>query len=112
MSLSPQRAAPVCPLGRVAQEMRGCVCAPAAAAGLDGNPRGGCVAPLSDHGVPELEAGWCFLENLQDPANPTQDCYEDTQFSVADGRFWSNLACIEKQEEEKRKSSLIIVVYI
>ena len=48
---------------------------------------------VSDHGVEELENGWCFLENVQDPNNPTGDCFEDTQFSVADGRFWSNEAC-------------------
>ena len=33
--------------------------------GLDGNPRGGCIKPLADHGIEELAEGWCFLENLQ-----------------------------------------------
>ena len=25
----------------------------------------GCIKPLADHGIEELEEGWCFLENLQ-----------------------------------------------
>ena len=48
---------------------------------------------LSDHGIPDLANGWCFLENVEDPVNPTQNCYGDTQFSVVDGRFWSSEAC-------------------
>ena len=48
---------------------------------------------LSEHGIEELQNGWCFLDNVQDPKNPTDNCFEDAQFSVADGRFWSNEAC-------------------
>jgi hypothetical protein len=48
---------------------------------------------IREHGIEELEHGWCFLENVQDPQNPTDNCFPDTQFSVADGRFWSNMAC-------------------
>ena len=48
---------------------------------------------ISDHGIEELAHGWCFLENVQDPQNPTDNCFADTQFSVIDGRFWSNKAC-------------------
>jgi len=89
-----QKVAPICPVGRSSQEMKGCKCTEGPVTkGLDGNPRGGCIPPLTDHGVEELQNGWCFLENVQDPNNPTGDCFEDTQFSVADGRFWSNEAC-------------------
>jgi len=89
-----QKVAPLCPLGRAPQEMKGCKCADSQVSrGLDGNPKGGCVPPLADHGIEELENGWCFLENIQDPQNPVDNCFEDTQFSVADGRFWSNQAC-------------------
>jgi len=88
------RVAPICPVGRTSEEMKGCKCTDdQVTKGLDGNPRGGCVPPLTDHGVAELENGWCFLDNVQDPTNPTDHCFADTQFSVADGRFWSNQAC-------------------
>jgi hypothetical protein len=89
-----QKVAPFCPVGKSAAQMKGCKCAGGPVTkGLDGNPRGGCIRPLADHGIEELEEGWCFLENVQDAANPTQDCYEDTEFSVADGKFWSGQAC-------------------
>ena len=71
--------------------------------GLDGNPKGGCVPPLkykyptkyfrlniflsSDVGIEDLEYGWCFLENVEHPENPTESCYEDVAWSAADGRF-------------------------
>ena len=48
---------------------------------------------ISDHGIEELAHGWCFLENVQNPQNPTDNCFADTQFSVTDGRFWSKKAC-------------------
>ena len=45
---------------------KGCKCVSGPVTkGLDGNPRGGCIKPLADHGIEELEEGWCFLENLQ-----------------------------------------------
>ena len=25
-------------------------------------------------------AGWCFLENVSDPSNPTFDCFDDAQY--------------------------------
>jgi len=94
LSETSMKVAPICPLGRKSSEMKGCKCSDETLTkGLDGNPRGGCVPPLTDHGVEELEHGWCFLDNVQDPSDPTQDCFGDTQFSVADGRFWSNEAC-------------------
>eukprot|EP00091_Calanus_sinicus_P016560 TRINITY_DN35991_c0_g1_i1.p1 TRINITY_DN35991_c0_g1~~TRINITY_DN35991_c0_g1_i1.p1 ORF type:complete len:152 (-),score=38.93 TRINITY_DN35991_c0_g1_i1:83-538(-) len=74
--------------------MKGCKCVDGPVTkGLDGNPRGGCIPPLTDHGIEELQNGWCFLDNVQDPKNPTDNCFQDAQFSIADGRFWSNEAC-------------------
>ena len=45
--------------------------------------------------------GWCYLENIVDPANPRNRCYEDAQWSEADGRFWSNVACLEEKKESE-----------
>ena len=41
----------------------------------------------SDVGIEDLEYGWCFLENVEHPENPTESCYEDVAWSAADGRF-------------------------
>ena len=41
---------------------------------------------FSDAPVEDLEYGWCFLENVEDPTNPAINCYEDTQWSEVDGR--------------------------
>ena len=78
-----QKPAPLCPVGKSAPQMKvlqsqhnivfvtksskkDCKCASGPVTkGLDGNPRGGCIKPLADHGIEELEEGWCFLENLQ-----------------------------------------------
>ena len=62
---------------------------------------------LSDHGIEELQNGWCFLGNVQDPKNPTDNCFEDAQFSVADGRFWSNEACNVLKSSPEGKMALI-----
>ena len=51
---------------------------------------------VREHGIEKLANGWCFLENIQNPEKPTDNCYEDTQFSVRDGRFWSNEACTQQ----------------
>jgi len=94
-------AAPICPSGKTANDMT-CHCSKEPAVkGLDGNTRGGCVPSLYHRD--EKAQGWCFLENIKNPGNGTQNCFEDTQWSVVDGRFWSNLACIgdyKKKEEE------------
>ena len=37
--------------------------------------------------------GWCFLEHVSDPENPTENCFEDALWSSKHGRFVSNLAC-------------------
>jgi len=61
---------------------------------LQGSIKGGCVPPVGGtFDAPDLEAGYCFLENIQDPANPTSNCYDDASWSEADGRFWSSAAC-------------------
>jgi len=97
-----QKVAPVCPLGRAPNQMKHCACAGGAVTkGLDGNPRGGCIAPLADLGFEEAEEGWCFLDNVQDPKNPTEDCFEDTTWSVVDGKFWSNQACLVEKKKSK-----------
>ena len=53
----------------------------------------------SEVGIEDLEYGWCFLENIVDPANPQNGCHEDVQWSEVDGRFWSNIACFEENQE-------------
>ena len=46
-----------------------------------------------------LKHGWCYLENVVDPSDPQRGCYKDAQWSEVDGRFWSNIACLEKSLE-------------
>jgi len=93
-----QKVAPVCPLGRSSAQMKGCRCeAGAVVKGLDGNPRGGCIPPLGDESDSQ---GWCFLDHVQDPINPAENCFKDTEWSVVDGKFWSSDAC----SVEKKKS--------
>merc|ERR1712038_1074774 len=74
------------------------VCCPSGMYTLD---ECGCIKPLADHGIEELAEGWCFLENLQDPSNPTENCYDDVEFSVADGKFWSTAACFAERNTPK-----------
>jgi len=65
---------------------------------LVGNPKGGCLKPTSrgTFSVPEIEDGYCFLENIQDPANPSASCFDDVQWSTSDGMFYSHRACKER----------------
>merc|ERR1719369_660423 len=99
--------APVCPSGKTAKDMT-CHCSKEPAVqGIDGNSRGGCVP--SPNQERERAHGWCFLENIRNPGNGTENCFEDTKWSVVDGRFWSNMACIDehkKKEGEKIKPEL------
>ena len=37
--------------------------------------------------------GFCFLEFVTNPDNPSENCFPDAQFSKSHGRFWSNMAC-------------------
>merc|ERR1719260_338836 len=100
-------AAPVCPSGKTAGDMT-CHCSKEPAVqGIDGNSRGGCVP--SPNQERERANGWCFLENIRNPGNGTENCFEDTKWSSVDGRFWSNMACIDeykKKEEEMIKPGL------
>jgi len=94
-----QKPAPVCGLAREV-ELERCRCTKEATLkGIDGNPKGGCVPPRDDVGIQDLEFGWCFLENIRDPQNPSEGCYEDVQWSEVDGRFWSNIACFEENQQ-------------
>jgi len=93
-----QKPAPACSLARDTEEVCRCT-REATLKGIDGNPKGGCVPPRDDIGLQELEFGWCFLENIQDPHNPTLGCYEDVQWSEVDGRFWSNSACFQENQQ-------------
>lgn len=96
-----QRKAPLCSVSPKSPPRSTCKCATEPITkGLDGNPRGGCVPPLVDHGIEEVANGWCFLINVADPQNPSQDCYEDSQWSATDGRFWSNQACVAESREK------------
>merc|ERR1719495_1300597 len=99
--------APVCPSGKTAKDMT-CHCSKEPAGqGIDGNSRGGCVS--SPNQERQRAHGWCFLENISNPGNGTENCFEDTKWSVVDGRFWSNMACIDeyrKKEEERIKPGL------
>jgi len=67
-----------------------CVCGEAEP-GRDGEMQGGCLPPS-----PFVEP-WCFLKNVADPLQPSQHCFQDIQWSPADGRFWSTEACKAKQ---------------
>jgi len=103
-SESSQKPAPFCDDSRSTADVK-CRCTKEATLrGVDGNPHGGCVPPRDDVGISDLEFGWCFLENIVDPENPTTDCYDDVQWSEVDGRFWSNVACFE----EKRRPQVCL----
>merc|ERR550532_670976 len=107
-SESSQKPAPVCELGRFITEDGSppipsgihCRCTrEALVKGLDGNPKGGCVPPRDDVGISDLEQGYCFLENILDFTHPERNCYEDVAWSEVDGRFWSNIACVEEHSK-------------
>lgn len=83
-----------CDLGSVARD-------------LAGNLKGGCIPQNSggtfndygDYGASSGSNGYCFLNNILDPANATLNCYEDAAWSASDGRFYSFEACDAKAEE-------------
>jgi len=37
--------------------------------------------------------GYCFLENIQDPKNPTKHCFNDMKWSITHSRYYSYEAC-------------------
>merc|ERR1719153_1670278 len=91
--------APVCPSGKTAGDMT-CHCSKEPAVqGIDGNSRGGCVP--SPNQERERAHGGGFLENIKNPINGTENCFADTRWSVVDGRFWSNMACIDEYEKKE-----------
>jgi len=95
-------AAPLCTEERSAQR---CGCTKEVAVkGQDGNLRGGCVPPPNVWARDEsLAQGWCFLENVGNPQNATEHCFADAVWSVADGRFWSSLACIAEHNIKNKE---------
>jgi len=38
-------------------------------------------------------SGWCFLEDVSNPNNPSENCFEDASWSQTNGRFFSSYAC-------------------
>jgi len=46
--------------------------------------------------LPDL--GWCFLENIFDPSEPSSYCFDDVIFSRRHGRFYSSKACDPNQK--------------
>jgi len=90
---SRQPPAPAC---RDRQQLRQCVCA-------EEQGRGGCLpSPWA-----RLAAGWCFLQNLQDPAEPSKHCYDDVEWSAVEGRFWSRAACQLSQPHQQEGELLL-----
>eukprot|EP00093_Oithona_nana_P006727 06727.XXX_78127_79702_1 [CDS] Oithona nana genome sequencing. len=54
------------------------------------------------------EKPWCFLSNLRNPNNPTQNCYMDVRWSATYGSFYSHEACIRlrnRRQIPQRSSS-------
>jgi len=64
------------------------------------------VRPIEDRGEGEnctpnyAGPGWCFLDHIDDPENPSRNCYDDTYWSPSNGRFYSSLACEGASEGE------------
>ena len=40
-----------------------------------------------------FSSGWCFLEDVSNPNNPSENCFEDASWSPTNGRFFSSYAC-------------------
>merc|ERR1719431_1285832 len=95
-------AAPVCPSGKTAKDMT-CHCSKEPVVqGIDGNSRGGCVPSPNQEW--ERAHGWCFLENIRNPGNGTENCFEDAKWSVFDGRFgliWHVLMSTRKRRRNR-----------
>ena len=49
------------------------------------------------------DPGFCFLQYVGDPANPTHNCFADVQWSPTDGRFWSAMACKSNKENKDKE---------
>ena len=48
------------------------------------------------------EKPWCFLSNLRNPNNPTQNCYMDVRWSATYGSFYSHEACVRLRNSRQR----------
>merc|ERR1712142_934499 len=90
------------------EEKNTCRCTSSSVLGPDGKTKGGCVSRSSTGGCEEnSDNGYCFLENVKNPVNGSENCFEDTTWSAVDGRFWSKMACTKEfrkkncKEEEK-----------
>eukprot|EP00096_Caligus_rogercresseyi_P014325 TRINITY_DN681_c0_g1_i1.p1 TRINITY_DN681_c0_g1~~TRINITY_DN681_c0_g1_i1.p1 ORF type:complete len:303 (-),score=60.90 TRINITY_DN681_c0_g1_i1:130-1038(-) len=68
-----------------------CKCSEEPLSSLTGSKNGKPCQSLGNRGF--ADNGWCFLDNVMDPSNPSKNCYADAQWSQSHGRFWSNLAC-------------------
>jgi len=69
---------------------------------LSGNIKGGCSGQGNPGTFnvddPDTQYGYCFLDNIQDPSNPSRNCFSDVSYSPADGRFYSFQACRDEFE--------------
>lgn len=88
--------APVC---KNAIEASRCRCATS----VSGEPVGqkaGCTqtTDAAEGSLPSY--GWCFLENIEDPSDPTKNCFADALWSHTHGRFWSHRACVPDDVKE------------
>jgi len=94
-----QEVAPRCPQVRTPADLpEFCRCAKGPIdRDLSGNLKGGCIKPFGGSFDNSEEIGYCFLENVQDPSEPSSNCFSDTTYSPADGRFYSSLACENEQ---------------
>jgi len=50
---------------------------------------------LSPSGERTADPGYCFLENVQDPKNPTKNCFSDVEWSATYSRYYSHRACLK-----------------
>eukprot|EP00095_Tigriopus_kingsejongensis_P005107 maker-scaffold161_size295871-snap-gene-1.36 protein:Tk05107 transcript:maker-scaffold161_size295871-snap-gene-1.36-mRNA-1 annotation:"cysteine-rich motor neuron 1 protein" len=68
-----------------------------------------CVPLNQETLFPATDGGkaYCFLEYVHDPTDPSQNCFQDAQWSKSAGRFWSNEACAEKPKELELELELI-----
>ena len=67
------------------------------------NQRCKCAEPrpfeLREPGENCQDPGWCFLEHVSNPENPSENCFEDAYWSPTHGRFFSSLACQTEEGE-------------
>jgi len=96
--------APLCPTTKnIKDGQKLCKCGPALSK-VQGGTEGGCqddsINDYNSYGDEE-DNGWCYLENVQDPNKPSTHCYDDVEWSVSRGKFWSRKACTAEAKEEE-----------